>query len=309
MPPTTERAAAAAGVDGSSRSVPTERSRLDRTGGLALAATVTTWAAAFPAISTGLQGYHPLSLGLLRLLVASCSLGLLAVALRPARPRGPDIARVAVLGLLGQALYQALLMTGQLDVPAGTAALLIATAPVFSVAMARLVLGERVGHRWIGLAVSLTGAGLVAVSRGVEGAAVLPALAVLAAAVCQGTYHVLVKPVARRIGSLAATTWSVVAGTMLSLPALPLLLSDLPDAPATATAAAVFLGVVPSAVGYLTWSVAVARATIARATVGLYLVPVVAVVLAWLWLGEVPGAVASLGGVVAIVGVVLVRRS
>jgi drug/metabolite transporter (DMT)-like permease len=57
------------------------------------------------------------------------------------------------------------------------------------------------------------------------------------------------------------------------------------------------------------WSVALARASIARTTAALYLVPVVALLLAWAWLGERPAPIAVLGGVLAIAGVVAVRRA
>src|SRR3954471_699041 len=93
------------------------------------------------------------------------------------------------------------------------------------------------------------------------------------------------------------------------LPAAPWLAGDLgAGAPASAIGAAVYLGVVPSALGYLTWSVAVARAPIAHTTAALYLVPVVAVLLAWAVLGERPQPLAIVGGVIAVLGVVLVRR-
>jgi drug/metabolite transporter (DMT)-like permease len=42
--------------------------------------------------------------------------------------------------------------------------------------------------------------------------------------------------------------------------------------------------------------------------VALYLVPVVALLLAWVWLGERPAPLAVAGGVVAIIGVIVVRR-
>lgn len=280
-----------------------------RGGDAALAVTVVTWASAFPAIAVALEGYGPAALGLARLLTAAGALGLVAAASRPALPRGADVGRVVLLGLVGQTLYQLLLMSGQVRVAAGTAALLIATAPVFSVVVARVLLGERVGGRGPGLAIAFAGAALVALARGGDGdGATLAVLAVLAAALCQGAYHVLVRPVAERLGALATTTWSVVAGAALSLPALPWLVQDVVNAPPGATAAAAYLGIVPSAAGYLAWSRAVTGTSTARSTAGLYLIPVVALALAWVLLGQRPAPLALLGGGVAVLGVFLVRR-
>ena len=283
----------------------TDRRGAYRLADVALAVTVLTWASAFPAIRVGLDGYSPWALGLLRLLIASTCLAPVAVVVRLRPLPRRHWPRVVLAGLLGQTLYQGLLMTGERTVPAGTASLLIATAPIFSVLGAVLLLGERVGRRWWGMLVAFLGAGLVAASLGVGGGTA--ALVVLAAAVCQGSFHVVVKPLAETVGAVAATAWTTWAGAALLLPALPALLSQAPSAGEGPTASAVYLGVVPSAVGFLTWTYAVARTSIARATVSLYLVPVVAVALAWVWLGERPGVLALVGGALAVLGVVLVR--
>ena len=272
----------------------------------ALAVTVVTWASAFPAIRVGLDGYGPWALALLRLLIASACLVPVALAVRLRGLPRRHWPRVVVAGLLGQTLYQGLLMTGERSVPAGTASLLVATAPIFSVLGAAVLLKERVGRRWQGMAVAFTGAVLVAVSLGVGGG--LAALVVLAAALCQGAFHVVVKPLAESIGAVAATAWTTWAGMVLLLQAAPRLVAQAPDAGAGATLSALYLGVVPSAIGFLTWTYAVARTSIARATVSLYLVPVVAVSLAWVWLGERPAVLAVAGGALAVLGVVLVRR-
>ena len=279
----------------------------NRGGTVALAITVLSWAAAFPAIRTGLIGFSPWALGSSRLIVASVALAIAAMI------RGIDLPprawwpRVIVAGLIGQTLYQGLLMTGETTVPAGTASLLIATAPLFSVAAASVLLRESVGRAWPGMALAFVGAARVASSRGLGGG--MGVLIVLAAAACQGIYHVVVKPLAQAIGPFAATAWSVWAGTVLALPALPLAIRDARTAPISSFVAILALGVVSSALGYLAWSVALARASIVRTTAALYLVPVVALLLSWVWLGERPAPIALAGGALAVVGVVLVRRA
>jgi len=213
--------------------------------------------------------------------------------------------RVAVAALLGQSLYQGLLMTGERTVPAGTASMLIATAPVFSVLAAAIMLRERLGQRWLGLSVAFAGAALVGLSLGVGGGA--GALVVLVAALCQGLFHVVVKPLAEQVGAVTATAWTTWAGTIVLAPAVGALVHAAPVAGWGPTGAATYLGVVPSAIGFLTWTAAVARTSIARSTVCLYLVPVAALGMAGAWLGERPSALAMAGGALAVAGVVLVR--
>ncbi|HEX3925974.1 MAG TPA: DMT family transporter [Streptosporangiaceae bacterium] len=77
----------------------------------------------------------------------------------------PDLAlqRGKLCGLAGMTTYQLLLNTGQRIVPAGTAALLVATAPVYASLLAFCFLGERPGRRqWAGSAAALAGAALIA---------------------------------------------------------------------------------------------------------------------------------------------------
>ena len=274
-------------------------------GTLAAAVTVVTWAAAFPAIRAGLTGFSPWALGTARLLVASVALALAAIVLRPAVPPLRLWGRVLLAGLVGQALYQGLLMTGEVRVPAGTASILIATAPIFSVAAAGVLLKEPVRPALPGMFVALLGVCFVGVSLGVGGGAA--ALVVLVAAICQGLYHVIVKPLTESLGAFAATAWSLWAGAAMCLPLLPLTATQASTAPHNALIAVVLLGVVSSAIGYVSWSFALRHADVGQTTAALYLVPVVALILSWLWLGERPQPLAIAGGALAIVGVMFVR--
>lgn len=65
----------------------------------------------------------------------------------------------------------------------------------------------------------------------------------------------------------------------------------------------------PSAIAYTLFAIALSRAPAPIVTSFLYLVPVVALLLSWWWLGEVPTVVTLAGGAVAVVGVTLVQRS
>ena len=68
---------------------------------------------------------------------------------------------------------------------------------------------------------------------------------------------------------------------------------------------AIYLGLLPSAVGFVMWGYAVARLPIATSTSLLYLVPPVAVLIAYLWLGELPVVAELIGGGIVVLGVVL----
>ncbi|HEY5304418.1 MAG TPA: DMT family transporter [Acidimicrobiales bacterium] len=268
--------------------------------------TIFCWAIAFPAIRTGLNGFSPWALGLCRLVVASVTLGVVAMVKGITAPSRAQWPRLILAGFIGQTLYQGLLMTGERSVPAGTASLLIAMAPLFSIAIAAIVLKEQVRRSIPGMLVAFMGTVLIAGSLGLRGGHA--ALIVLAAAACQGIYHVVVKPLAEQLGPFPATAWSVWAGTVLASPAAPIAMSEARRTSPAPIIAILVLGVVSSAFGYMAWSVALSRASIARTTAALYLIPVVALLLSWVWLGERPALIAVAGGTIAIVGVVSARH-
>jgi drug/metabolite transporter (DMT)-like permease len=275
---------------------------------LAAAGTVVLWASAFPAITVAVRGLGPAGLAVARLAVASAALALAAPLLGVRRPGRRDLPLIAVCGVAGMTGYQLLLNAGERVVPAGTASLLVATAPVYSSLLAVAFLGERAsGRRWAGSAVALAGSALIAASHGLGFG--VSALVVLAAAVLQAIFHAAQKPLLARYTSFEVTAYAMWAGTVFILPWTGSLLHALPGAGGAAIGAAVFLGLTPSAAGFLLWAYAMARMDVGRVTLSLYLVPAVAIVISLAWLGQVPGPAELAGGAVALAGVMLARDS
>jgi len=88
---------------------------------------------------------------------------------------------------------------------------------------------------------------------------------------------------------------------------LPGLLRQLPVAAPPATFAVIYLGLFPGAIAYVLWNHALARMPASLLSSFLYLSPVLASLIAWLWLGELPALLTIVGGAIAIVGVILVQ--
>lgn len=276
---------------------------------LALAATVVLWASAFPAIRVGVPGLGVAGLSVARLAVASAALAVVAPFLGVRRPRGRDLPQIALCGAAGMSAYQLLLNWGEVHVAAGPASLLISIAPVFSVLLATAFLGEKLTrHVVVGSVVALAGAALIALGGG-SARFSTSALVVLAAAVVQGVYHTASKPLLSRYTGFEVACYAMWSGTLFLVPLVPAAWHAASQASASALLSAAYLGAAPSALGFVTWGYAVARLPVARSTAALYLVPLVALAVAFVWLGEAPRPIELAGGLVGLAGVVLIRRS
>jgi drug/metabolite transporter (DMT)-like permease len=83
---------------------------------------------------------------------------------------------------------------------------------------------------------------------------------------------------------------------------------ELGEAPASSIAWVVYLGVFPTSIGFMTWAYALSRTSAGRMGATTYLVPPIAILIAWGLLDETPLLLALAGGALCLVGVVISRR-
>jgi drug/metabolite transporter (DMT)-like permease len=263
------------------------------------------WACAFPAIRVGVDGLGVAALSFLRLTVAAVVLLAMSPFAGVRLPHRRDLPLIALCGLTGMT---ALLNWGEVHVAAGTASLLIAIAPVFSVLLASAFLSEPLTRNVVvGSLIALAGTAVVTLAKGFAGFSAA-SLVVLAAAVVQGVYHFASKPLLKHYSGLEVATYAMAAGTVFALPLAPEAARATVGAPAGALWSAVFLGLLPSALGFVIWGYAVARLPMAASTAALYLVPPVALVVSFVWLGEKPLPLELAGGAISVAGVVLINH-
>jgi drug/metabolite transporter (DMT)-like permease len=275
----------------------------------AFAFAVVAWASAFPAIRIALAAYSPSQLAFFRFAVAGLVLFGIGAVARYRLPPPRDLLRMALLGTIGIAFYAVALGYGQKQVPAGSASLLIASAPVWMVVIAAAIGRERPGYgTLLGIAISFSGVVAIAAGRGFGFASASHTLAVLAAAVAGAVYTIAQKPLVSRYGALRFTIAAACGGALVLAPAAAGLPAAVHAAPASATIAVLYLAIFPGALGYASWSYASSRASAAVAGSALYLVPAVSMVLSNLLLGEVPSGRALIGGALVLAGVAVVHR-
>ena len=284
---------------------------IDKRALLAIGITLIFWASSFAGIRAGLEGYTPGALVLFRFLVASVTLGLYSIITKGIRwPRLADLPWIILGGFVGITVYHVLLAFGETTVTAASASFIIGAVPIFTGLLAIITLKETIhGRQWAGIAISFGGIGLIALGeRGhlqIEGGALL----ILLAAFCTSIYFVIQKRLLRYYSPLEVTCYAFWAGTLFMFFFLPDLIRELPDAPIGPTLSVIYLGVFPAALAYLIWNYVFTRTTASIATSFMYLNPIAATIIAWIWLNEVPSLMAALGGLLALTGVIVTVRS
>jgi drug/metabolite transporter (DMT)-like permease len=271
--------------------------------------TVALWASAFVGIRSAGRDLSPGALTLARLLVGSLVLGALVLARREPRPARRDLPAIVLCGLLWFGIYNVALNAAEQRVDAGTAAMLVNVGPVLIAVLAGIVLREGFPRSlMVGCAIAFAGALLIGLATSRHGVhASWGAALCLAAALAYAAAVVAQKPLLARVSALQITFLACVVGTVACLPFGPTLVRELGDAHTSAIAWAVYLGALPTAVAFTTWAYALARTTAGRMGSTTYLVPPLAIGMAWAILGESPPALAFAGGALCLSGVVVAR--
>lgn len=273
------------------------------------------WGVNWSVVKYGTVVLAPLAYNGVRVALATVALvTIAAVAGGPRRPSRADAWRLLALGVLGNGIYQVLFVEGLSRTRAGNASLVMAAAPALVAIVGRLAGVEMLGRRALaGIAVSLAGMGMVIVGSGTAaevGASTLVGdLLILTCALVWAVYAVWLKPVTHRVGALYVTAYTLVGG------AVPLLLVAAPDMAATdwsavslrAWAAVAYSGLGALTLAYLLYYRGLRVLGPTRTAMYGNLQPIVAVLVAWLVLGEVPTAWQGVGAAGVIGGLLLTR--
>ncbi|MFI9051600.1 DMT family transporter [Streptomyces sp. NPDC053427] len=280
--------------------------------GRALAAasvTVVLWASSFIAIRSSAAHFGPGALAFGRLAVASVVLGAVLLARRGGFPPREAWLGIAASGVLWFGAYMVALNWGEREVDAGTASMIVNVGPILMALLGGWLLKEGFPPKLMaGMGVSFLGAVVVGLaSSGGGGSSLVGVLLCLFAAVAYAVGVVLQKPTLKHATPLQVTTYGALVGAVACLPFAGQLVAEVGRAPVSATLQVVYLGVFPTALAFSTWAYAVSRTTAGKMGATTYAVPVLVVLMSWLFLGEVPGWLALLGGLLCLAGVAVSR--
>ena len=296
----------------------TERSAFAK--GLLLAVpTILIWGVTFVNTKALLDDFSAFEILFLRFLMAYAALWCLKPK-RLAVDGWREEAVYAGMGLTGVTVYQFLENCALHWTNASNVSILVSVSPMTTAILSQVLLRERV-LTWrfmAGFVLAMIGIVLVCLN-GVYVFSFNPVgdLLALAAALSWSFYSVFVSKMnARGKDPILMTRrtffWALVA--MLPLLGVSLLPGGDTFADGTRLARPLnllnlgFLGILASALCFASWNAACARLGTVRATLGIYTLPAITILFAWLFLGEQLTAIGALGTGLILCGVILSER-
>lgn len=281
------------------------------------------WGTNYAIVKSAFREIDPQAFNALRLLLASTVLALASRTARrlrldedfhtSARVTRDEWVRLIVLGLVGHGVYQYLFVGGLARTSVANAALIISLTPVVITLVSAVGGHERVGAlHWVGTLLSLAGIYLV-VGRAahLSGASFAGDLMMMAAVGCWAFYTLGAGRLMARHSPVGVTALTMIFGTLLYVPAVSSHLAKLPwrEISAATWAKLIYSSVFALCVAYTIWYAAVRRIGSARTAVYSNLLPIVAMLTAYVWLHEPMGPVKLMGAAAVLCGVALTRSA
>ena len=282
---------------------------------------VVIWGSNFSAVKYALRDFPEVSFNALRLLLAS-AIFLAAIAVVRARAKGnnrspappitPHEWRVIVLlGVLGTGFYQLLFLAGVARTSVANSSLIFGCTPV-TVA----ILSSAAGHdrltltRWAGAALSFTGIyTLVGHRAELSTSSLVGDAMVFGAMLCWSLYSVIAQPLLKRHSPLVITGWAMIVGTAMYLAVVgfAVLQTDWAAVSTTSYVLMATSSLLALAFAYIVWYTAVQKIGSARTAVYSNLTPIIAMIVAAVWLGEQVSRTQVLGAVLILSGIAVTR--
>ena len=223
-----------------------------------------------------------------------------------------DLARLSAAGMMVVFSYHLALNVGERYTSSGTAAVIVGTAPGITLALACALGLERFSlTRAAGLAIAFAGVIVVVLLGSGQEVSFDNAkgpLIVLGAPLAFALYNVITKPLLARHSPLGVSAAASLIGTVALL---PLTSRDVVTRSSRLDAwdwtLILYLGLVCTLFAYVAWTAALRHLDPSRAVAYLYLVPVFAVIVGGVTLGEEITAWLLLGGALVLAGVALAQ--
>jgi drug/metabolite transporter (DMT)-like permease len=276
-------------------------------GGLCLAGAAGIWGGTYVVSKYVLDFLPPLTLVVIRFLIAALAIGLVVLVQGNGRVRRADWGRVARYGLVGYTLSISAQFIGTKLSSAHMGAVLTSASPAFIALFAWWMLRERMNMRKIVTLLVATLGVLIVVGtdKGAEGTGTLGGnLFLVLAAVTWALYTVMGKRLSEGYPALTLTFWASLCGAVFTMPlaAWELAGSEVVwKADPVVWSGVLFLGLISTAVAFFLWVKGFELMDAGTAALFFFVQPIVGTLLGWLLLGETL-TLSFLAGSVLIIG-------
>ncbi len=271
------------------------------------------WSSSFVAIKFAYTTYPPLTLAVVRFVVATLILGLLTLLPKNrVKLEKKDIFTVAVCGLTGIMLYAVLQNIAMQWTSASSATLIIASYPIITLLMESLIYKKKLSVvKIIAVLIAIVGVVILAYVKAetrIEGE-LLGILLLVLAGVVWAVYNFMTKKVVNRYPPITLLFYSTLFGTIFMLPLALLERAQWQQPTAVSFLCMMFLGVFCSVIAFLLYNHGLKTMAPSTITSMLNLVPIFGVFFSWLLLGEQVTLRKFVGGAIVIFGVMLSVRN
>jgi drug/metabolite transporter (DMT)-like permease len=274
------------------------------------------WGTNFSVVKVALRDFPEIPFNATRLVVATAVfLGAIRWTRDDARPRPPltrtDWIQLLFLGLVGTFLYQLCFVAGVRRTSVGNGSLIVGISPIVIALMSAVAGHERISLlRWAGVFMALVGLYFV-VGQGVEFSpqTLRGDLLMLGGVVCWATYSVASQPILKRHAPLVVIglTFSIGAACYVLMMVPTLMEVNWGGVSGFSWFLMVASALLALNLSYWIWYTGLKRLGGSRTSVYSYLTPIVAMIVAAIWLGE-PISGNQVAGAAAIFTGLLITR-
>ncbi len=268
---------------------------------LALAFVYIVWGTTYLAMHVALQSFPPLILAGLRNLLAGIGLFVFAIRRKPAWPTVTEVWNAAIVGTMLIALSSGLIALGMQSVNSGSAAVMVATVPLFTTVIAAIA-GRTISKgEWAAVALGMVGIVVLNSSGSSSANSMLGSISVLAGALFWAGGAHLASRLKLPSDLFLSTALQIGLGGLMATITAWLLGERLNHLAFLPVASFLYLMVVATMAAYVAYGYLIRHTSPVIASSCMYVNPIVAVALGTLLLGE-PFTTVTVVATMAILG-------
>lgn len=270
--------------------------------------TVLLWGSSFPftrMIGDQISAY---SLALIRCLLAAIVLLMIGKACHIRKPFcKKDLLWFFISGICGFSLYSIFFNLGMSTLTSATGSIITAASPILTAIAVFKLYNERINLTgWISIICAFAGVVILILWNGILSINI-GIVWMFGVALIFSAYNILNRKFSEMgYTAMEAVTYSAVLGAIPMLVFLPQTVTDVINADMTSNLSALYLGVMPCATAYYFWSKAIVLAErTSEVTNYLFVNPLIAAIIGFIMLREIPDMGTYIGGAIIIVSVIV----